>query len=47
MMALVLNIAPLWELVPWKEAKAFWEELMEGKYEWSSIGKQTERDRAC
>jgi hypothetical protein len=36
----VLNIAPLWELVPWKDAKAYWEELMEGKYEWSSIGKQ-------
>ncbi len=36
----VLNIAPLWELVPWKEAKKYWEELMEGKYEWSSIGKQ-------
>lgn len=36
----VLNIAPLWELTPWKEAKEFWEELIEGKYEWSSIGKQ-------
>jgi hypothetical protein len=36
----VLNIAPLWELVPWKEAKSYWEELLEGKYEWSSIGKQ-------
>ena len=36
----VLNIAPLWELVPWKEAKKYWEELMDGKYEWSSIGKQ-------
>ncbi|HUY31323.1 MAG TPA: BREX-1 system adenine-specific DNA-methyltransferase PglX [Pirellulales bacterium] len=36
----VLNIAPLWELVPWKEAKKYWEELMEGKYEWSTIGKQ-------
>ncbi|TWW08591.1 hypothetical protein E3A20_22800 [Planctomyces bekefii] len=36
----VLNIAPLWELVPWKEAKKYWDELMEGKYEWSSIGKQ-------
>jgi len=35
----VLNIAPLWELVPWKEAKEYWEELVEGKYEWSSIGK--------
>jgi hypothetical protein len=36
----VLDIAPLWELVPWKEAKEYWEELAEGKYEWSSIGKQ-------
>lgn len=36
----VLNIAPLWELVPWAEAKKYWQELMAGKYEWSSIGKQ-------
>ena len=36
----VLNIAPLHELVPWKEAKHYWEELRKGKYEWSSIGKQ-------
>jgi hypothetical protein len=36
----VLNIAPLWELVPWTEAKKYWKELLEGKYEWSSIGKQ-------
>ncbi len=36
----VLNIAPLWELVPWKEAKKYWEELLAGKYEWSSISKQ-------
>lgn len=35
----VLTIAPLWELVPWKEAKKYWEELLEGKYEWSSMGK--------
>jgi hypothetical protein len=35
----VLNIAPLWELVPWKEARNYWEELLEGKYEWSSMGK--------
>jgi hypothetical protein len=35
----VLNVAPLWELVPWKEAKNHWEELLEGKYEWSSMGK--------
>ena len=36
----MLNIAPLWELVPWGEAKKYWEELLDGKYEWSSIGKQ-------
>lgn len=36
----VLNIAPLYELVPWNEAKKYWEELLDGKYEWSSIGKQ-------
>lgn len=36
----LLNIAPLHELVPWKEAESYWEELLQGKYEWSSIGKQ-------
>jgi hypothetical protein len=36
----VLTIAPLRELVPWKEAKAYWEELLAGEYAWSSIGKQ-------
>jgi hypothetical protein len=36
----VLTIAPLFELVPWKEAKEYWEDLVEGKYEWSCIGKQ-------
>jgi hypothetical protein len=35
----VLNIAPLWELVPWKEAKGYWDELLAGEYEWSSMGK--------
>jgi hypothetical protein len=34
----VVNIAPLWELVCWKEANNYWEELLEGKYEWSSMG---------
>jgi len=41
----VLNIAPLRELVPWKEAKSYWDDLMDGKYEWSSIGKEL-RDRS-
>jgi len=36
----VLNIAPLHELVPWKDAKSYWEKLLKGEYEWSSIGKQ-------
>ena len=36
----VLKIALLWELVPWKEAKNYWDELIKGEYEWSSIGKQ-------
>ena len=33
-------IAPLWELVPWKDAGKYWHELMEGQYEWLSNGKQ-------
>ncbi|RLB13284.1 MAG: hypothetical protein DRG35_07205, partial [Deltaproteobacteria bacterium] len=36
----ILNIAPLWELVPWKEAKKYWEALQEGKYDWSHIAYQ-------
>jgi hypothetical protein len=35
----VLNIAPLRELVPWKEANSCWDDLMAGKYGWTSIGK--------
>ena len=41
----VLNIARLHELVPWKEAKKYWNELLDGKYEWSSIGKQLREKR--
>ena len=36
----VLNIAPLHELVPWKDAADYWDDLLKGEYEWSSIGKQ-------
>ncbi len=39
----VLNIAPLHKPVPRKEAKNYWEELVEGKYEWSSMGKLLRR----
>jgi hypothetical protein len=36
----VLSIAPLHRLTPWKEAGAYWRELLAGKYPWSSVGKQ-------
>ena len=36
----ILNIAPLWELLPWNEPKKYWEELQEGKYDWSHIAYQ-------
>lgn len=36
----LLNIAPLYNLVPWKEAEKASNELASGKYEWSSIGQQ-------
>jgi len=36
----VLNCAPLREIMPWSEAKKYWDELTAGKYEWSTIGKQ-------
>lgn len=36
----VLNIAPLRELVPWPEAKRYWNELLAGKYEWSTVSQQ-------
>lgn len=36
----MLNLAPLHELVPWDEATNCWDELLEGEYKWSSIGKQ-------
>lgn len=36
----VLNIAALHELVPWSEAAKYWNELLEGQYDWSSISQQ-------
>ena len=36
----VLTMAPLHELVPWKEPTVYWKQLLAGKYGWSSIGKQ-------
>jgi len=36
----ILNMAPLWELIPWNEPKKYWEELQEGKYDWAHIAYQ-------
>lgn len=36
----VLNAAPLRELIPWAEAKRYWDELLAGKHAWSSISQQ-------
>lgn len=36
----VLNIAPLHERVPWRDAKKYWDELTAGKYEWSMISQR-------
>jgi hypothetical protein len=38
--SVILNMAPLWELVPWSEPKKYWDDLLKGKYDWSSISKQ-------
>ncbi len=36
----LLNIAPLYQVVPWKEAAKAWQELQAGKYPWSSMAKR-------
>ncbi|OPY85800.1 MAG: hypothetical protein A4E72_01831 [Syntrophus sp. PtaU1.Bin208] len=36
----ILNMAPLWELIPWNEPKKYWEELQDGKYDWAHIAYQ-------
>lgn len=41
----ILNIAPLHELVPWKEAEKHWERLQAGEYDWSHIAYQLWPDR--
>lgn len=33
----ILNMAPLDELIPWKEPPKYWKELEEGKYDWAHI----------
>ena len=36
----VISIAPLWEMVPWKEAQRTWEKLVAGEYLWSTMAQQ-------
>ena len=36
----VIGIAPLWELVSWKEAGRTWEKLVAGEYTWSTMSRQ-------
>ena len=41
-----LNAAPLWELMPWKVAKDYWQEVLKDEYAWSSIGRAAAREEA-
>jgi len=36
----VIGIAPLWELTPWKEAQKMWEKLVSGEYAWSTMAQR-------
>jgi hypothetical protein len=36
----VLNAAPFREVMPWREAKAYWDDLLAGKYAWSTISRR-------
>lgn len=36
----VLNAAPLHELMPWTAPARYWRDLLQGKYDWSDIGRQ-------
>ncbi|MCS7166359.1 MAG: hypothetical protein RMI91_00270 [Gemmatales bacterium] len=38
-----LNLAPLWELVPFPDAKKYWQQLLQGHYSWSSLSRQLHR----
>jgi len=36
----LIGIAPLWELAPWKEAQKTWEKLIAGEYPWSTMAQR-------
>ncbi len=33
----ILNMAPLHELIPWNESAKYWKEFQEGRYDWAHI----------
>lgn len=33
----ILNMAPLCKLIPWKEPEKYYKELQKGKYEWAHV----------
>ncbi len=35
----IINIAPLHRLVPWREAEKTWQQLVQGDYDWSSMAR--------
>jgi len=41
----ILNMAPLHELIPWAEPKKYWEELQKGKYDWAHLAMKYWPDR--
>ena len=41
----ILNMAPLYEIIPWAEPKKFWKELKDGKYDWAHMAMKYWPDR--
>jgi hypothetical protein len=41
----IINIAPLHRLVPWKEAEKMWEKLEAGEYEWSTMAQHMKQHK--
>jgi len=41
----IINIAPLHKVVPWKDAGLMWKELQAGKYPWSTMAKRLKHVR--
>jgi len=35
----ILNMASLYKLIPWKEPEKYYKELQQGKYQWSQISR--------